>query len=197
MTYPVLIPHEAHRVTNETYRWFSEARFHPSGTKVIATKRYTSSRSLGAGEGWEYPVPSLRALREGVIPIIEAGSGVRRVSRSLPRGWTSQEYNNQQIGPEQLIWNGNDSIIYSKDVIDSDEFDYSKGKVLRVRHICPSLKMAYLCFGVIRCSQGHLRYIRAQSHLWYNQDFGGCISRRRKSSRAVSRWTHPRICTSC
>ncbi len=132
MLYPVLIPNEAHRVTNETYRWFSEARFHPFGTKVIATKRYTSSRSLGAGEGWEYSVPSLRALREGVIPTIEAGSGVRRVGRSLPRGWTSQEYNNQQIGPEQLIWNGNDSIIYSKDVMDSNEFAYSKGKVLRV-----------------------------------------------------------------
>ena len=137
ITYPLLILGEAHRVTNETYRWFSEARFHPSGTKVIATKRYTSSRALGAGEGWEYHVPSVSALRGGLTSTIEAGSGVRRVGRSLPRGWTSQEYGNQQIGPEQLIWNGDDSIIYSKDVIDSSEFTYSKGKVLRFRHNMP------------------------------------------------------------
>jgi hypothetical protein len=121
---------EAQRVTNETLKWFSEARFHPSGTKVIATKRYISSRSLGAGEGWEYSVPSVRDLREGLISTIEPGSGVCRVSRSLPRGWTSEEYNNQQIGPEQLIWNGDDSIIYSKDVKDPSVFDYRKGKTL-------------------------------------------------------------------
>ena len=35
----LLISREAQRITNETFRWFSEARFHPSGTKVIATKR--------------------------------------------------------------------------------------------------------------------------------------------------------------
>ena len=129
------ISREAQRVTNETFRWFSDARFHPSGTKVIATKRYTGSRSLGAGEGWEYSVPSVRDLREGLVSTIEAGSGVRRVSRSLPRGWTSEEYNNQQIGPEQLIWNGNDSIIYSKDVMDSSVFQYNKGKVLLVSYV--------------------------------------------------------------
>lgn len=27
---------EAHRVTNETYRWVSDARFHPDGDKVCA-----------------------------------------------------------------------------------------------------------------------------------------------------------------
>ena len=85
---------------------------------------------MGAGEGWEYHVPSVQDLREGLISSIEAGSGIRRVSRSLPRGWTSKEYNNQQIGPEQLIWNGNDSIIYSKDVMDPSVFEYSKGKAL-------------------------------------------------------------------
>ena len=129
MSSPSLISCEARRVTNETFRWFSEARFHPSGTKAIATKRYTGSRSLGAGEGWEYSVPSVHDLREGLISTIEAGSGVRRVSRSLPPGW-SEDYNEQQIGPEQLIWNGDDSIIYSKDVMDGSEFEYSKGKVL-------------------------------------------------------------------
>lgn len=197
MPCPLLIPFEAHRVTNETFRWFSEARFHPSGTKVIATKRYTSGRSLGAGEGWEYSVPSVSALREGLASTIEAGSGVRRVSRSLPRGWTSQQYGDQQIGPEQLIWNGDDSIIYSKDVVDPSEFTYSGGEVPLLSAHVPYFPRTDLYFGVTRCSQGYICYIRAQSHLWHNQDFSGCISRRCKSSRAVSRSTHSCICTPC
>ncbi|KAF8162835.1 hypothetical protein B0H34DRAFT_794607 [Crassisporium funariophilum] len=115
----------ARRVTNETYRWVSDARFHPSGDRVIATKWYTSERSLGAGEGWEYPVPSVEGLHKHSAAI-EAGSGTRLVSRTLPRGWTAQEYGEQQIGPEQLLWQGNDSIVYSKNVVDQNEFTYSK-----------------------------------------------------------------------
>ena len=188
-----MIPREAHRVTNETFRFFSEARFHPSGTKVIATKRYTSGRSLGAGEGWEYSVPSVSALRQGLTSTIEPGSGVRRVSRELPLGWTSQEYGNQQIGPEQLIWNGDDSIIYSKDVADSSTFTYSKGEVFCFLH--PSKNLTFV--SVPRCSLGYIFYIRAQSHLCHDQNFGVCSPRRRKPSRAVSRSTHPCICTPC
>lgn len=113
------------RVTNETFRWVSDARFHPSGTKVIATKWYTSSRSLGAGEGWEYDVPSLADLAAMVkIPV---GSGRRLVSRTLPLGWDASRYGDQQIGPEQFIWKGNDTLIYSKNVQDEDTFNYGKG----------------------------------------------------------------------
>ncbi|KAF8881952.1 hypothetical protein CPB84DRAFT_1851423 [Gymnopilus junonius] len=116
----------AQRITNETYRWVSDARFHPSGSKVIATKWYTSERSLGAGEGWEYQVPSVDELRLGKSKQIQPGSGTRLVSRTLPLGWTSEDYGDQQIGPEQLIWHGRDSIIFSKNVIDSSTFTYSK-----------------------------------------------------------------------
>ena len=117
----------AQRVTNETYRWVSDARFHPSGSKVIATKWYTSDRSLGAGEGWEYSVPSLESLRE-TPKTIEVGSGTRLLGRSLPAGWTSEDYGEVQIGPEQFIWNGNDGIIYSKNVADDpSSFTYGKG----------------------------------------------------------------------
>ncbi|KAF9531664.1 hypothetical protein CPB83DRAFT_848536 [Crepidotus variabilis] len=115
----------AQRVTNETYRWVSDARFHPSGSKVVATKWYTSERSLGAGEGWEYSVPSLDVLENGSKPVV-AGSGNRIISRTLPLGWTSNNYGDQQIGPEQFVWKGNDAIIYSKNVIDNNRFDYSK-----------------------------------------------------------------------
>ncbi|KAJ3550145.1 hypothetical protein NM688_g5104 [Phlebia brevispora] len=111
----------AHRVTNETYRWVSDARFHPSGTKVIATKWYTSGRSLGAGEGWEYNVPKNFSSK------IEAGSGKRLIGRTLPPGWGPSDYGDQQIGPEQYIWSGNDSVIYSKNVIDTNgQWTYSK-----------------------------------------------------------------------
>lgn len=112
----------AHRVTNETYRWVSDARFHPSGKKVIATKWYTSGRSLGAGEGWEYDIP------DSFDAMIEAGSGKRLVGRTLPAGWDPERYGDQQIGPEQFIWYGSDSLIYSKNVVDTDgEWTYSKG----------------------------------------------------------------------
>jgi hypothetical protein len=116
----------ARRVTNETYRWVSDARFHPFSNKVIATKWYTSGRSLGAGEGWEYQVPSVENLRKKE-QLIEPGSGRRLVARSLPLGWTAQNYGDQQIGPEQLLWKGNDSIIFSKNVVDASQFVYSKG----------------------------------------------------------------------
>lgn len=118
----------AQRVTNETYRWVSDARFHPSGSKVIATKWYTSERSLGAGEGWEYTVPSAHELRAQHLPVIKPGSGQRLNSRLLPRGWTPAEYGDQQIGPEQHIWHGSDAIIFAKNVRDASQFEYSKGE---------------------------------------------------------------------
>ncbi|TFY58581.1 hypothetical protein EVJ58_g6333 [Rhodofomes roseus] len=111
----------AQRVTNETFRWVSDARFHPSGSKVIATKWYTSSRSLGAGEGWEYDVPT-----PGESVRIKAGDGKRLVGRTLPLGWSPEQYGEQQIGPEQFIWRGDDTLIYSKNVAEDGAFSYSK-----------------------------------------------------------------------
>ena len=89
-----------------------------------------SERSLGAGEGWEYAVPSLQDLRSKRVSTIEVGSGSRIISRSLPLGWTAENYGDQQIGPEQFIWSGNDTLIFSKNVVDESEFSYSKGKSL-------------------------------------------------------------------
>ncbi|KAJ3545632.1 hypothetical protein NMY22_g2351 [Coprinellus aureogranulatus] len=116
----------AQRVTNETYRYLSDARFHPSGSKVVATKWYTSSRSLGAGEGWEYPIPSLDDLRAGKQHKVGVQSGKRLLGRTLPPGWSAEDYGDQQIGPEQILWSGNDTLIFSKNVVDSDTFTYSK-----------------------------------------------------------------------
>ncbi|THU96354.1 hypothetical protein K435DRAFT_722853 [Dendrothele bispora CBS 962.96] len=112
----------AQMVTNETYRYVTDARFHPSGKKVVATKWYTSGRSLGAGEGWEYDIPSSNTST------IAAGSGTRLVGRTLPPGWTMDNYGDQQIGPEQLIWSGEDALIYSKNVKreSTGSFEYSE-----------------------------------------------------------------------
>ncbi|KAF5373175.1 hypothetical protein D9758_001510 [Tetrapyrgos nigripes] len=112
----------ARMVSNETYRFVTDPRFHPSGDKVIATKWYTSSRSLGAGEGWEYTLPS-----DDTSPIA-AGSGSRIVGRTLPPGWTMDNYGDQQIGPEQFLWLGNDALIYSKNVLreSTGSFEYSQ-----------------------------------------------------------------------
>ncbi|KAG2348382.1 hypothetical protein BDR05DRAFT_874491 [Suillus weaverae] len=112
----------AQRITNETYNWVSDPRWHPSGDKVVATKWYYSSRSLGSGEGWEFPVPAVHAQSQ-----VEAGAGKRLVSKSLPMGWTKMDYVEQQIGHEQFIWAGDDALIYAGNVRDVDgSYTYSK-----------------------------------------------------------------------
>ena len=126
----VLIESVAQRITNETYNWVSDPRWHPSGDKVIATKWYFSSRSLGAGEGWEFPVPALNA---GSPVQVEVGAGKRLVSKRLPMGWTKEDYVEQQIGHEQFIWAGDDALIYSGNVKDVDgSYTYSKGALASV-----------------------------------------------------------------
>ncbi|KAF5330696.1 hypothetical protein D9619_006044 [Psilocybe cf. subviscida] len=115
------------RVTNETYHPVRDARFHPSGDKVIAGKWYTPDESaMCTGEGWEYPAPSLDELHRHAVKSISTGSGKVLVGRTLPRGFTAEQYNMQKIGPEQLIWRGNDSVIFAKNDVDEWLFTYSK-----------------------------------------------------------------------
>ncbi|KAJ7504368.1 hypothetical protein B0H11DRAFT_1981946 [Mycena galericulata] len=113
--------YDAQRVTNETFRWISDARFHPSGSKIIATKWYTSSRSLGAGEGWQYTLPDFDDNST-----IAVGSGARVLGRTLPLGWSDDQYEAQQIGPEQFIWQGDDRVIFSKNIRNENRYSYSK-----------------------------------------------------------------------
>jgi hypothetical protein len=126
---------DAVRVTNETFRYVSDARFHPSGKTVIATKWFTSeARSLGAGEAWEYEVPSLEDLQNHKQVSVPPKSGTLRVGRVLPKGWTIEEYGNQQIGPEQALWMSEDTVIYSKNVADEvgGVFLYNKGRLCSI-----------------------------------------------------------------
>ncbi|THV08005.1 hypothetical protein K435DRAFT_959464 [Dendrothele bispora CBS 962.96] len=118
----------ARRVTNETYRYVTGARFHPSGSKVIASKWYTGRITIAASEGWEYDVPDLST--EQTPGSIQVGRGKRIIGRTLPAGKTIGDYANQQIGPEQFIWHTEDSIIFAKNAVDdyvTSEKDVHKG----------------------------------------------------------------------
>ncbi len=112
----------ARRITNETFRRVTDPRFHSSGKKIISTKWFTSRGTVGAGEGWQFDIPS------GPEETVEAGAGKRLIGRTLPLGWSSSQYNDVVVGPEQFVWLGNDSVIYSKNVIDTDgSWNYNKG----------------------------------------------------------------------
>ncbi|EJD52069.1 hypothetical protein AURDEDRAFT_158918 [Auricularia subglabra TFB-10046 SS5] len=111
---------QAYRVTNEMFRFVRDPRWHADGTRIVATKWYTGSRSLAAGEPWEYRVPSPPKK-------VKVGAGKLVLGRTLPPGWSAEEYNEEQIGQEQAIWAGGDAIIYSKNVIDTNSaFEYNR-----------------------------------------------------------------------
>src|SRR5690606_19119496 len=44
----------AHAVTNETFRLLNSPAWSPDGDFIVARKHFTASRSLGAGEIWQY-----------------------------------------------------------------------------------------------------------------------------------------------
>lgn len=145
----------AKRITNETYNWVSDPRWHPSGDKVIATKWYFSSRSLGAGEGWEFPVPV------SAESPVEAGAGRRLVSKRLPMGWTKADYVEQQIGHEQFVWAGDDALIYAGNVKDvGGTYTYSKG-VLASTKCIHSCFMRFQMFTRVSTPYSNVTYRRA------------------------------------
>ena len=143
----------------------SDARFHPSGTKLVATKWYFSTRSLGAGEGWEYELPSsLLSRSSSTQSQVSPGSGKRLVGRTMPSGWPSSMYEEVQIGPEQFIWGGEDTVIYSKNVIDQGVFEYSKGvcAIIVLFHHLYQLNLI-LPFNE-RCPSGNICYLLQESY---------------------------------
>ncbi|KAJ3798012.1 hypothetical protein GGU11DRAFT_27909 [Lentinula aff. detonsa] len=118
----------AQRVTNETYRYVSGPRFHPSGHKIITSKWYTGRVTISAPEGWEYDLLDLSIEQNSGS--ITSGSGRRVLGRTLPQGMTVESYSEQQIGPEQFIWAGDDMVIFAKNVVDeyiTSEKDVHKG----------------------------------------------------------------------
>ncbi len=53
----------AKSITKEKYRLLNNAVWTPDGLSVVARKHYTSTRSVGAGEMWQYPLSGSAGLR--------------------------------------------------------------------------------------------------------------------------------------
>ena len=99
----------ARQVTNETFRYVSAARFHPSGRRIIASKWYTSTVTVGAPEAWLYSLDNAPSVGERVIGREESTKG--------------ESYGESQIGPEQALWASNSSLIYLRNVRDTFHID--------------------------------------------------------------------------
>ncbi|KAL1720580.1 hypothetical protein EV715DRAFT_271890 [Schizophyllum commune] len=113
---------DAVRVTNETYRFVTDPRWHPSGERIIATKWFTGSITIPGGEGWIYPAPPDLPTSWAV----SSGAGDRTIIRELPRGWKAEEYPDVNLGPEQLLWWGEDAIIYSRSTQLQGRYEYGQ-----------------------------------------------------------------------
>ena len=109
-------------MTNETFRWITDPRFHPSGNRIVATKWYTANPTLGGSEAWEYEIPDANSREQ-----IPSGSGKRVIARTLPAGWAPEKYNDNEIGPEQIIWYTEDTLIYAKNAVDGHTWNEGKG----------------------------------------------------------------------
>ncbi|WP_159947029.1 amidohydrolase family protein [Polaribacter septentrionalilitoris] len=53
----------AKSITKEKYRLLNNAVWTPDGKSLVARKHYTSQRSVGAGEMWQYPLSGTAGLR--------------------------------------------------------------------------------------------------------------------------------------
>ena len=53
----------ARSITKEKYRLLNNAVWTPDGKSIIARKHYTSTRSVGAGEMWQYPLSGTAGLQ--------------------------------------------------------------------------------------------------------------------------------------
>lgn len=79
-------------LTNETYRFVTAPAINPNNaSEFLVTRWYTSTRSIGAGEIWTYPI-----LPAGV-PVPQE-NGRRVAPRKLPTGGTPADYGSVQMG---------------------------------------------------------------------------------------------------
>ena len=78
------------QLTNEPYRFVSSGMWHPDGDRVVAVKWYTSTRSVPAGEIWEFRV--------------DTGEARSLVGRPAPASETTTANFGVQIGPEEPVY---------------------------------------------------------------------------------------------
>lgn len=92
----------AKQISKETFRLLNNAVWSPDGNSLIARKHFTSGRSLGAGEIWQYH--------------ITGGSGLQLTERK----------NDQQDVNEPFISMDGKYLFYSEDVYPGGYFQYNK-----------------------------------------------------------------------
>ena len=93
---------DAKQVTKEDFRLVNNACWMPDGNYLVAKKHFTSQRSLGAGEMWQYH--------------ISGGSGVQLTKRKNDQ----QDVNEPVISPDAKY------MYYSEDVYPGGFFQYNK-----------------------------------------------------------------------
>ncbi len=92
----------AKQITEEDFRLLNNAVWTPDGNSLIARKHFTSSRSLGAGEMWQYH--------------IAGGSGLKLTERK----------NDQQDVNEPFMAPDGKYLYYSEDMYPGGKFQYNK-----------------------------------------------------------------------
>ncbi len=90
------------QITKESFRLLNNATWHPNGQYLVARKHFTSSRSLGAGEMWQYH--------------ITGGEGMQITKRK----------NDQQDVNEPVFSPDGRYLYYSEDVYPGGFFQYNK-----------------------------------------------------------------------
>lgn len=93
---------EARQITEENFRLLNNAEWMPDGNSLIARKHFTSTRSLGAGEMWQYHI---------------AGDGGLQLTE---RKNDQQDVNEPSISPDGRY------LYYSEDVYPGGFFQYNK-----------------------------------------------------------------------
>lgn len=93
---------DAKQLTKENFRLLNNATWMPNGNYLVARKHFTSSRSLGAGEMWQYH--------------ISGGSGLQLTKRKNDQ----QDVNEPNISPDGKY------LYYSEDMYPGGGFQYNK-----------------------------------------------------------------------
>ena len=93
---------DAKQVTKETFRLLNNAVWMPNGNYLVARKHFTSQRSLGAGELWQYHT--------------SGGSGLQLTKRK----------NDQQDVNEPVVSPDGRYVYYSEDMYPGGFFQYNK-----------------------------------------------------------------------
>lgn len=96
------------QITVEQFRTVNQPAWSPDGASIIARKHFTTERSLGTGELWQY--------------FLAGGSGVALVKRSNPA-------TQKELGEPVFAAQGN-ALLYTRDISPGAHFEYAQNSNL-------------------------------------------------------------------